>query len=125
MNMNRDYLKTACELMPHIDTLSKMYSKAKKEELNFYDDDDEELSIVGSVASTIEAIDRYKGESYNNNDLLNESKKSRYISFLENELRNLLLDIYHVHKNEFDEFANDASQLVTDDIISSMMMSNR
>ena len=39
MNMNRDYLKTACELMPHIDALSKMYSKAKKEELNFYDDD--------------------------------------------------------------------------------------
>ena len=118
--MDKDYLTIARQLMPQINTISEMYSMAEKQGMFDYDG---EFTIVGSTASTIKALNERRSRFYNDSFDDDEDKESDYIRFLENELKNLLLDIYHVHKNEFDEFANDASQLVTDDIISSMMKS--
>ncbi len=117
--MSKECIAIDCEIKLYANTISKMYSVAEEQGMYDYG----ELSIVGSAASTLEALNKYRSIFHENGRIKDEDKESDYIRFLESEIKNLLLDIYHIHKDEFDEFANDASQVVTDDIISSMMKS--
>ena len=114
--MNNEHQIIARKFMPLIITLSEMY----KQEL--YDDD---LEIMGSILSIVKEFKKRKNRFYNDDCLIDdEDKECDYIQYLERELTNLLLIVYHVHKSEFDDFVHSSIALETDDIITSIMASN-
>jgi hypothetical protein len=108
----------ARKIMPYVNALSEKYGQASK--LRVFDDDD---TLFGAATSALKAFNRNKSRFYSDDYLVDddEDKAECYIRSLEDELTSLLLVIYHVHKSEFDEFVDFASNLETDDIISSMM----
>ena len=108
----------ARKLMPYVNALNTKYSQVR--EAGMFADDD---TLFGAASSAVKAFNKYKSRFYNDDYLVadDEDKTECYIRSLEDELTHLLLVIYHVHKIEFDEFADFASNLETEDIISSMM----
>lgn len=114
-----DHQMIARKIMPYVNTLSEKYSQLQK--IGMYDDDD--LAVVGSIAAALKEFTKrrigfYTGD-YSGDD--EEDDECDYVRYLEKELTNLMLLVYHVHKSEFDEFVDSASNLETDDIISSVM----